>query len=62
MTLNNKMKKTIFIFLVVSLTGCSYLNKEMGLKDDNCLEELGEAVLKAETGIDIDLTPSTPEK
>jgi hypothetical protein len=56
------MKKTIFIFLVVSLTGCSYLNKEMGLKDDNCLEELGEAVLKAETGIDIDLTPSTPEK
>jgi hypothetical protein len=56
------MKKTIFIILALSLTGCSYINKQMGLKDDNWMEEAGEAVLQAETGINLDFTPSTPEK
>lgn len=30
-------------------------------KDDAPIEEFAEDVLKAETGLDLDLTPSTPE-
>lgn len=57
------MKKTIFIFLALSLSSCSYINKQLGLKDDNTGEELIEKVIETQTGIkDIDLTPSTPEK
>jgi len=29
--------------------------------DDNAIEEISEEVIKTETGIDIDLTPSSPE-
>lgn len=30
--------------------------------DDNAVEEISEEIIKQETGIHIDLTPSTPEK
>lgn len=29
--------------------------------DDNAIEEISEEIIKTETGIDIDLTPSSPE-
>lgn len=29
--------------------------------DDNAIEEISEEVIKTQTGIDIDLTPSSPE-
>lgn len=32
-----------------------------GMKDDNPVEEKCEEVIKKETGLDIDLTPKTPE-
>jgi starvation-inducible outer membrane lipoprotein len=61
MSLNNKMKKTIFIFLALALSSCSYINKQMGLKDDNMIENNIENVIEHESGLQIDLTPSSPE-
>lgn len=57
------MKKIVLASLMLSmLTGCSYINKWCGLKDDNIIEEGVEAAIKVETGLDVDLTPGTPEK
>lgn len=42
--------------------GCAYINHWCGLKDDNIVEESLEDVIEHETGISIDLTPSTPEE
>lgn len=42
--------------------GCSYINKKLGLSDDNLGEEIVEEVIEMKTGLDIDLTPSSPEK
>lgn len=41
----------LITFVSVSITG----------KDDEPLEEFAEDVLKLETGVDIDLTPNSPE-
>ncbi len=30
--------------------------------DDNPVEEIAEEIIKKETGIDVDLSPTTPEK
>ena len=32
-----------------------------GFKDDNVIEEIAEGVIKDETGVDVDLSPSSPE-
>ena len=52
-----------FVLIIgsVLLNGCSYLNRKAGIKDDNVLEEVIEAQIEKELGMDIDLTPSTPE-
>jgi hypothetical protein len=42
------------------LTGCMW--KDGRYIPDNPIEEISEDILKHETGIDIDFTPSTPEK
>lgn len=55
------MLKLIWIFAFFS--GCSYLFNEKGeYIPDNPVEEIGEAIIKVETGLDLDLTPGTPEK
>lgn len=52
--------KGLFILLALAATaGAKYY---LHLKDDNPVEEMSEEVIKYETGIDIDLTPETPEK
>lgn len=43
------------------LCSCSAINTKLGLSDDNPIEEIGEAVIEAKTGLDIDLTPGSPE-
>lgn len=54
--------RCISLFIVIfCLTSCEPINKYFGLKDDNVIEELSEMVLKKETGIDVDLTPSDAE-
>lgn len=56
---------SIMLFLLTAfmliLTSCSQLNDYLGLKDDNIYEEVIEGVIKFETGVDIDLTPSSKE-
>ena len=48
------------IIVVVALT-VGYISKKY-LGDDNIVEEVAEKVIDSETGIDIDLSPSSPEK
>lgn len=55
------MKSFGFILVMAALSGCASLEKEVGLEPDNVIEEAAEAIIKMETGISVDLTPSTPE-
>lgn len=55
------MKKALFSILLLVLCGCSPINKWLGLPDDNIAEEMIEDIIKGRTGLDIDLTPETPE-
>jgi len=57
------MKRYILLFvLACMIPACHTINQKLGLEDDNILEESGEALLKYETGVDMDFTPDTPEK
>ncbi len=53
------MTKLIMIVAIFAAMfgGCSYLNKQFGLQDDNPIEEAIEDVIEHRTGIDVDLTP-----
>lgn len=57
MKLLTKYKYTILILVVIIGLGSVYF-----YGDDNAVEEISEEILKQETGIDIDLTPSSLEK
>lgn len=48
--------------ILMCLCSCSYINTRLGLQDDNPIEELAEFAVKTQTGLDLDFTPSTPEK
>ena len=53
------MSKALFIATVVLLgLSSTYYFK---MKNDNIVEEIAEKVLKTQTGIDVDLSPATPE-
>ncbi len=52
---------TVILILII-LVGCHALNKAFHLPDDNPIEELAEAAIKASTGEEIDLTPNSPTK
>jgi len=50
------------IFLVIavllsSFGGCHYVNKRIGLENDNVIEETIEDILNKQLDLDIDLTP-----
>lgn len=49
------------VFVGAFVGGCSYMNNMVGLEDDNMLEEAVEHQIKENTGIDVDLTPESPE-
>lgn len=56
------MRAVFCIFAVaILLNACSSINKSIGLSDDNMIEEFVEAQIENQTGLDIDLSPSTPE-
>jgi len=57
MKLLTKYKYMILILVVIIGLGSVYF-----YGDDNAVEEISEEILKQETGIDIDLTPSSLEK
>jgi hypothetical protein len=55
------MKVLIAIWLIIMITGCSAIYKKYNIAEDNVGEEAIEEVIRAKTGIDFDLTPSSPE-
>lgn len=67
-----KLSKLLCFNLFVSLflcSSCTYLEPYtldmydyIGLEPDNIFEEVGEYAVKLKTGIDKDITPSTPEQ
>lgn len=52
---------TIIIGIIFGVWSCNYINQKLGLPDDNIAEELAEELIEQKTGLDIDLTPGTPE-
>lgn len=56
-----KKKGALLLALFGILCSCSYVNQQLGLDDDNFGEELIEEAIELKTGLDIDLTPGTPE-
>lgn len=50
---------TLAIIAVVAAVG--YVSSKY-LGDDNVVEELSEEVIEDMTGVDVDLTPSSPER
>jgi len=54
-------KLSCLLASIGALTACSGLNESVGLEDDNLIEEVAEEAVRLETGLDIDLTPSSPE-
>jgi len=50
------------IIIGASVGGCSLLNEALHIPQDNPIEEYVEAIIENETGIEIDLTPESPEK
>lgn len=57
----NELKVMVAVWLTIFAVGCSYVNKKMGYTDDWIGEEFLEEVIEVKTGIDIDLTPTSPE-
>ena len=56
----NKFVSTLG-FGLLCLCACEPINRYLSLPDDNLFEETAEFAVKAETGLDLDLTPSSPE-
>ena len=58
------LMKSIIAFILIgyAISGCSYINKKIGQKDDWFGEELVERIIKNEFGLDIDLSPDSKEK
>ncbi len=56
------MNHYLLLFLMTLLiSSCSTINGYLGLSDDNFGEELIEEAIQMKTGLDIDLSPSSPE-
>jgi len=54
----------LIILLAFIMFGCAYVKEDVFkfmLKPDNIVEEIFEEVIEAKTGLDIDLTPGSPE-
>lgn len=56
------LKTMLLIGATLLLHSCSDFNKEIGLKDDNPLEQAVEQIIKDETGMDVDFTPEVKEE
>jgi hypothetical protein len=60
------MREGSVLIIIAVLAGAAILStaatKIFGLKEDNDIEEFIEEVIEDQTGIDIDISPSSPEK
>lgn len=54
------MKKLLYAFCVLC-SGCSPIDQEIGLEDDNVMEEGSEYLIRKYMGLDVDLTPESKE-
>lgn len=48
-----------YAFVLILLFGCDWWNS--WYPADNFVEEIGEQIIENETGLDLDLSPNTPE-
>lgn len=56
------LKNHLYLFIVLTIVNsCTPINSYFGLSDDNLIEESIELYLENEMGLDIDLSPETPE-
>lgn len=62
MTKLYELGSLIIISIVVGICLVGGLASTYFLGDDNPVEEVAEEVIKKETGMDVDLSPATPEK
>ena len=53
------MRYLMLVGMLVCLSGCATWNK--WYPADNIIEELAEEVIEAKTGLDLDLSPNSPE-
>ncbi len=60
MNLDIMWKIAVVVGALVVGIGSRFVWKK--LKNDNPIEEIAEEVIKKQTGLDIDLTPCSPEK
>lgn len=56
----NKIISTVGLGLLF-LCACEPINRYFSLPDDNLIEESAEFAIKMETGLNVDLTPTSPE-
>lgn len=49
------------IMIAVSFSACERFYERLDIKPDNPIEEAAEEVIKDQTGVDLDLSPETPE-
>lgn len=52
----------VFGIVFVAIMGNLVYKKVTNAPDDNPVEEIAEDVIKKHTGVDVDLSPSSPEK
>ena len=56
------MKLMICLAVMAGLVGgCSYVNKKLGMADDNIIEEAIEGHIQEATGLNLDLSPESAE-
>jgi len=53
-------KYVLLSWTLVLVCSCSGINESVGLVDDNIVEQAVELLIENQTGLDIDLTPSSP--
>lgn len=55
-------KHIILLALLPLIGGCAFIDKALdSYVEDNIAEEIIEEIIEAKTGLDIDLTPGSPE-
>jgi len=56
------MNKEVAIWIIIALSMTIGIWSTYHLGDDNVVEEISEQIIKEESGIEIDLSPNTPER
>lgn len=51
--------KSLILTVSVLVAGCSAINKDLHLPNDNIGEQMLEMLIEKETGVKVDFTPST---